>query len=173
MIDRAYVQRMARYNRWQNENLYGVADRLSAATARAWRFFRFGPQDAEPSLVGRPDLDEPLRRYAEAARRHCRIRLALSRLGRFEIAPRGFRPDHHRLGGNDQAGLARRRADLLLRRDRPRSDQAALGPGHAYVQSPDPSSRPGALHADGGRRAALRYRSAIHAGVSDDRSRPA
>jgi uncharacterized damage-inducible protein DinB len=31
MIDRAYVQRMARYNRWQNENLYGVADLLSAA----------------------------------------------------------------------------------------------------------------------------------------------
>src|ERR1700679_3970197 len=30
MIDRSYVQRMARYNRWQNENLYGVADRLSA-----------------------------------------------------------------------------------------------------------------------------------------------
>jgi uncharacterized damage-inducible protein DinB len=30
MIDRAYVQRMARYNRWQNENLYGVADSLSA-----------------------------------------------------------------------------------------------------------------------------------------------
>ncbi|MGA2891311.1 MAG: DinB family protein [Xanthobacteraceae bacterium] len=29
MIDRAYVQRMARYNRWQNENLYGVADRVS------------------------------------------------------------------------------------------------------------------------------------------------
>ena len=30
MIDRAYVQRMARYNRWQNENLYGIADELSA-----------------------------------------------------------------------------------------------------------------------------------------------
>jgi uncharacterized damage-inducible protein DinB len=29
MIDRAYVQRLARYNRWQNQNLYGVADRLS------------------------------------------------------------------------------------------------------------------------------------------------
>ncbi len=28
MIDGAYLQRMARYNRWQNENLYGVADRL-------------------------------------------------------------------------------------------------------------------------------------------------
>jgi uncharacterized damage-inducible protein DinB len=29
MIGGAYVQRMARYNRWQNENLYGVADALS------------------------------------------------------------------------------------------------------------------------------------------------
>ena len=28
MIGPAYVQRMARYNRWQNANLYGVADRL-------------------------------------------------------------------------------------------------------------------------------------------------
>jgi len=31
MIDVAYVQRLARYNRWQNENLYGVADTLSDA----------------------------------------------------------------------------------------------------------------------------------------------
>jgi len=29
MIDPAYVRRMARYNRWQNANLYGVADALS------------------------------------------------------------------------------------------------------------------------------------------------
>jgi uncharacterized damage-inducible protein DinB len=29
MIDAAYVQRLARYNRWQNDNLYGAADRLS------------------------------------------------------------------------------------------------------------------------------------------------
>jgi len=28
MISPAYAQRMARYNRWQNENLYGGADRL-------------------------------------------------------------------------------------------------------------------------------------------------
>jgi uncharacterized damage-inducible protein DinB len=31
MIAPAYIQRMARYNRWQNANLYGVADSLSAA----------------------------------------------------------------------------------------------------------------------------------------------
>ena len=30
MISPAYVQRMARYNQWQNENLYGGADRLPA-----------------------------------------------------------------------------------------------------------------------------------------------
>jgi uncharacterized damage-inducible protein DinB len=29
MIDTAYVSRMARYNRWQNQNLYAVADTLT------------------------------------------------------------------------------------------------------------------------------------------------
>ena len=29
MIDPGYVQRMARYNRWQNENAYAVADGLT------------------------------------------------------------------------------------------------------------------------------------------------
>ena len=29
MIDPAYVQTMARYNRWQNGNLYGAANMLS------------------------------------------------------------------------------------------------------------------------------------------------
>jgi uncharacterized damage-inducible protein DinB len=42
MIDPAYVQRMARYNRWQNENLYGVADRLSDAERRRERGAFFG-----------------------------------------------------------------------------------------------------------------------------------
>src|SRR5579872_7596048 len=42
MIDRAYVQRMARYNRWQNENLYGTADRLSDAERRRERGAFFG-----------------------------------------------------------------------------------------------------------------------------------
>ena len=42
MIDRAYVQRMARYNRWQNENLYGAADRLSDDERRRERGAFFG-----------------------------------------------------------------------------------------------------------------------------------
>jgi uncharacterized damage-inducible protein DinB len=42
MIDVAYVQRMARYNRWQNENLYGVADGLSDAERRKNRAAFFG-----------------------------------------------------------------------------------------------------------------------------------
>lgn len=42
MIDRSYVQRMARYNRWQNENLYGVADRLTGEERQRERGAFFG-----------------------------------------------------------------------------------------------------------------------------------
>jgi uncharacterized damage-inducible protein DinB len=42
MIDAAYVQRMARYNRWQNENLYGAADALSDAERQRTRGAFFG-----------------------------------------------------------------------------------------------------------------------------------
>jgi uncharacterized damage-inducible protein DinB len=42
MIDRAYVQRLAHYNRWQNENLYGVADRLTAEERQRERGAFFG-----------------------------------------------------------------------------------------------------------------------------------
>jgi uncharacterized damage-inducible protein DinB len=42
MIDLAYVQRMARYNHWQNENVYGVADQLSDAERRQERGAFFG-----------------------------------------------------------------------------------------------------------------------------------
>jgi uncharacterized damage-inducible protein DinB len=42
MIDRAYVQRMARYNRWQNLNLYSVADQLSAEERQRERGAFFG-----------------------------------------------------------------------------------------------------------------------------------
>ncbi|MCA0246347.1 MAG: DinB family protein [Proteobacteria bacterium] len=42
MIDAAYVRRMARYNRWQNESLYGAASRLSEAERRRDRGAFFG-----------------------------------------------------------------------------------------------------------------------------------
>jgi uncharacterized damage-inducible protein DinB len=42
MIDGAYVQRMARYNRWQNENLYGSADTLTDDERRRERGAFFG-----------------------------------------------------------------------------------------------------------------------------------
>jgi uncharacterized damage-inducible protein DinB len=42
MIDVAYVQRMARYNRWQNQNLYGVADALPDDERRRNRGAFFG-----------------------------------------------------------------------------------------------------------------------------------
>lgn len=42
MIDVRYVRRMARYNQWQNQNLYSVADRLSDAARRQERGAFFG-----------------------------------------------------------------------------------------------------------------------------------
>jgi uncharacterized damage-inducible protein DinB len=42
MIDVAYVRRMAHYNRWQNENLYRAADRLSDDERRRERGAFFG-----------------------------------------------------------------------------------------------------------------------------------
>lgn len=42
MIDAAYVQRMARYNRWQNDNLYGVADLLPGDERQRERGAFFG-----------------------------------------------------------------------------------------------------------------------------------
>ena len=62
MIDGAYVQRMARYNRWQNENLYGVADRLSEEERGRERGAFFGSIHKTLShiLWGDRILDEPL-----------------------------------------------------------------------------------------------------------------
>jgi uncharacterized damage-inducible protein DinB len=42
MIDSGYVRRMARYNRWQNANLYGVADTLPDEERRRERGAFFG-----------------------------------------------------------------------------------------------------------------------------------
>jgi uncharacterized damage-inducible protein DinB len=42
MIDVAYVQRMAHYNRWQNQNLYGIADTLADTERRRERGAFFG-----------------------------------------------------------------------------------------------------------------------------------
>src|ERR1700747_2126539 len=42
MIGPAYVQRMARYNRWQNENLYGAAEGLSPEEREKERGAFFG-----------------------------------------------------------------------------------------------------------------------------------
>jgi uncharacterized damage-inducible protein DinB len=42
MMDTAYVRRMTRYNRWQNQNLYGVADQLSDEERRRERGAFFG-----------------------------------------------------------------------------------------------------------------------------------
>jgi len=77
MIDLGYVHCMARYNRWQNENLYGAADTLSDAERRRDRGAFFGdPRHPQPPALGRSHLDEPPCRHAPPRRRNSRIRIA-------------------------------------------------------------------------------------------------
>ncbi|MGY9107863.1 MAG: DinB family protein [Alphaproteobacteria bacterium] len=42
MLDCSYIQKMARYNRWQNENLYSVADVIADDERRRDRGAFFG-----------------------------------------------------------------------------------------------------------------------------------
>lgn len=51
MITPAYLQRMARYNRWQNHNLYGAADTLNDAARRQDRGSFFGSIHATLSHI--------------------------------------------------------------------------------------------------------------------------
>ena len=51
MITPAYLRRMARYNRWQNENLYGAADTLGEAARRQGRGSFFGSIHATLSHI--------------------------------------------------------------------------------------------------------------------------
>lgn len=51
MITPAYLQRMARYNRWQNENLYGAAHTLGDAARRQERGSFFGSIHATLSHI--------------------------------------------------------------------------------------------------------------------------
>jgi uncharacterized damage-inducible protein DinB len=72
MIDAAYVQRLARYNRWQNENLYEVADRLSDEERRRERGAFFGSILATLSQVLRGDC-RWMSRFNDVAKPPCGI----------------------------------------------------------------------------------------------------
>ena len=168
MIDRAYVQRMARYNRWQNENLYGVADRLSAEERGRERGAFFGSIHKTLSHLLWGDQIW-MSRFTDVPKPQAGIPESVSLYPDWDDLKSErakFRPDHYRLGRCDRTVMACRRTNLLFRRDQARVDQAALDARHAYVQSPDPSSRSGPLHADASGRQAARYRSAGHAGMN-------
>jgi DinB family len=150
MIDGAYVQRMARYNRWQNENLYGVAGKLSDGERRRERGAFFGSIHKTLSHLLWADRIQ-MSRFTDVPRPSAGIPESVS-----------LYPDWQAL--KDER-LARRRSHLLFRCREARTDEAALGAGGSHVQPPDPSSRSGPLHADPGWRPTVRHRSAVHAGV--------
>ena len=101
MIDRAYVQRMARYNRWQNENLYGVADGLPAEERQRERGAWFGSIQKTLGHILWGDRIW-MSRFADVPRPEGGIAefgFALSRLAEFEGRTQKLRSDNDRLGG--------------------------------------------------------------------------
>ena len=100
MIDATYVRAMARYNRWQNDNLYSVADSLSDEARRKDRgaFFKsihatlnhllwadnmWMSRLSELAGAARQDrgLDDLRRRLGGVEKRSRHLRRAYSRLG--------------------------------------------------------------------------------------------
>src|SRR5205085_9628928 len=140
--------------------------RRRGAAARARRVLRLDPQDAEPPALGRPDLDEPFFRRAQAEGQHSGVGVAVSGLERPEARARRVRRDDDRVGGPARCRVACGRPRLVFGRGQTRRHQAQMGAGRAHVQSRHAPSRTGALHADAGRRQAARHRFFAGAGVT-------
>ena len=170
MIDLAYVQRMARYNRWQNQNLYGVADTLPDDERRRERGAFFGSIHKTLSHLLWADRVW-MSRFGvgrEARRSAFRNRSRSIPIGsRSSASARRFDETIIALGRQARC-RAGSPSDLTLYSSarQARVHQAEMAAGDASVQPPDPSSRPGALHADAGRRQAARYRFAADGGVT-------
>src|SRR5258707_15095519 len=63
--------------------------------------------------------------------------------------------------------MAGGRTRVLLRCNQVAPAQTEMGSGHTHVQSPDPPSRPGALHADPGGRQPRGHRPSVHADLTE------
>ena len=168
MIERAYVQRMARYNRWQNENLFGVADRLSEEERRRERGAFFGSIHKTLSHILWGD-QMWMSRLAGTRKPDVGIPGSVDLFPVWEGLKAGRASFDRTMldwaDGVEPSWLEAEQSYYSLAA-RARHRPAALGACDAYVQSSDPSSRPGPLHADAGRRQAARYRPAGDARMS-------
>ena len=108
MIDRAYVQCMARYNRWQNENLYGVADRLSAEERGRERGAFFGSIHKTLSHLLWGDRVW-MSRFTDVPKPQAGIPESVSLYpdwDNLKVRTRHFRSDDYRLGKYDRTVMA-------------------------------------------------------------------
>ena len=129
MIDRAYVQRMARYNRWQNESVYGVADRLSDEERRRERGAFFGSIHKTLSHLLWADHIQ-MSRFTNVPRPQAGIPESVSLFPEWDaLKEERARFDGAIIGWADAVDpvVACRGSHLLFGRDEARADQAAAG----------------------------------------------
>ena len=123
MIDCAYVQRMARYNKWQNANLYGVADALPDDERRRERGAFFGSIHKTLSHLLWGDRMW-MSRFTDVPKpevRQSAIDVALSGLGAAQAGTRRLRCNDDRLGRRSRPLMACRRSHVVLRAPRKRN----------------------------------------------------
>ena len=168
MISPSYVRAMARYNAWQNANVYGACERLSDAQRKEDRGAFFGSIHATLNHILWADQTWLTRFGAAPAAGeavNCRRTCALRRLGAADGGTPPLRCGHRGLGRRASQPSAFD-GDLTWVSGGCRArDDAAQGPAHhAYLQSSDASSRSGECPADRIWRQAGRHRSAVRTG---------
>ena len=168
MITPAYVRKMAAYNRWQNQNLYGTAGKLSDEQRKQQRGAFFGSIAGTLSHLLWADQIW-MSRFAGTPRPKAAGIPDSSGHGRALGGPRararGVRRGHRRLGGEARPAMARERSHLVLGRRQARRDEAQGAAGRAFLQPPDAPPRPGALHAHAVRGEARRYGFVVACGL--------
>ena len=168
MIDPAYVQRMARYNRWQNAESLWRRRPLPDEERRRERGAFFGSIHKTLSHLLWGDRIW-MSRFTDVPKPQGGIPESVSLYPDWDGLKRERAAfDETMIAWADKLDAAWLAGDLTWYSGarEARRHQAEVDAGDAHVQSPDPPSRAGALHADAGRRQAARHRPAVHAGVT-------
>jgi uncharacterized damage-inducible protein DinB len=168
MIDLAFVQCMARYNRWQNENLYGVAEDFPDEERKRERGAFFG--SIHKTLNHLLWADQAwMSRFSNAPPPQGGILQSVSLYSDWDALRRERKAfDETILAWADRLDASWLTGDLtwFSGRGKTRNRQTKMACRHPYVQSPNAPSRTGALLADAGRRKAARHGFVAHAGVT-------
>ena len=167
MIDIAYVRLMARYNRWQNESLYGAADGLADEERRRERGAFFGSIQGTLSHLLWADCIW-MSRFAGLPKPKGGIKDSPSQYPHWaELKRERAVFDDTIAGWADRLDPAWLSGDMTWYSGAAKAEltRPKAAPRRSFLQPPDPSPGSGPLHADASGRETRRHRPDGHAGL--------